>query len=479
MLEWTPWLKGLLLGAWILYLLVLGMWVILQKRAPVATLSWILVLALLPYVGFLIFYFLGPQRMRKRSAQYWRTGTRQYLSDEMQAMQARTRNAPAALIEVARLGVGSNGIYPCSAQQVRLLTSGADTFDAILAAIAQAKHHVHLEYYIYEPDQTGTRLRDLLVQKAQAGVKVRLLLDALGSSRINAAFLRPLRQAGGEVALFNTPRLGRRGRPVINYRTHRKIVVCDGHVAFTGGVNITDEEDQRIRADAYHDMHLAVEGNLSFWLQFVFLEDWCYANNMRFGDCVPDWRNYLHTSEVGKYDVQLFASGPNTPQEPIHRVMVEAIHAARDRVWLTTPYFVPTEAAMMALTSAAYRGVDVQLMVPRQSDSKFVTLAARSYFDELTEAGVRIWEYESRMLHSKTMLVDHSFGLVGTANFDIRSFRLNYEVAVGVYNAEFVTELAEQFEKDIFQSRCVARMRFLPLHSRLAEALARLASPLL
>lgn len=479
MFDWTPLFKGVLLGAWVFYLLVLGIWVVLQKRAPVATLSWIMVLAFLPYVGFIIFYFLGPQRMRKRSAQYWHSGTRQYLSDEMLAMQMRTRNTPAQLIQVARLGAGSNGIYPCSAQEIQLLDSGAQTFDAIFDAIAKAKHHVHLEYYIYEPDQTGTRLRDLLVQKAKVGVKVRLLIDALGSSKINKKFLQPLLDAGAEVAFFNNPKLGRRGRPVINYRTHRKIVVCDAEIAFTGGVNITDEEDIRIRADAYHDMHLYIKGNLTFWLQFVFLEDWCYANNMRFGDCIPDWRQYLRTHEVGKYDVQLFASGPNTPQEPIHRVMVEAIHAARERVWLTTPYFVPTEAAMMALTSAAYRGVDVQLMVPLHTDSVFVTLAARSYFDELAEAGVKIWEYEAGMLHSKTMLVDHHLGLIGTANFDIRSFRLNYEVAVGVYNAEFVEKLACQFEKDIACSKRVPTVRFLPFSSRLAEAAARLASPLL
>ena len=317
------------------------------------------------------------------------------------------------------------------------------------------------------------------MQKAREGVQVRLLLDALGSKKVRRKFLQPLLDAGGEVALFHDSRLGRRWRPVINYRTHRKIVVCDGTTAFTGGVNISDKQDRRVRSDAYHDLHLRVEGNLAFWLQFVFLEDWCYAKNMKIGDCIPDWRHYLKVSEPGPYDVQLFASGPNNPDEPIHRILVEAIHAARKRVLLTTPYFVPTEAAMMALTNAALRGVDVQIMVPRQSDSRLVTLAARSYFDELRGAGVQIWEFEARMLHAKTMVVDERFGYIGTANFDIRSFRLNYEVAVGVYDAGFARVLAQQFDNEKKLCRAVPLQRKLSLVQQFLEAAARLASPML
>lgn len=478
--EWSPWLMGLLLAAWLAYVVVLVVWVVLQKRAPVATISWILVLWLLPYVGFLFFYFLGPQRLRKQVFRRLRSSsTLPYVSDELQTLKKRTQHAPLDLLQIVHLGVGTTGIYPSTAQKVELLRSGAETFDAIMAQIAAARHHVHLEYYIYEPDQTGTRLRDLLAQKAREGVKVRLLIDALGSKNTRRRFLQPLVDAGGEVAFFHDSKFGRRWRPVTNYRTHRKIVVCDGETAFTGGVNISDQEDLRIRDDAYHDLHLQAHGNLAFWLQFVFLEDWCYAKNAKIGDCVPNWRDYLQVSEPGSYDVQLYASGPNNPEEPIHRILVEAIHAAHDRILLATPYFVPTEAAIMALTNAAFRGVDVQIMVPRRSDSWLVTLAARSYFDELQIAGVKIWEFEERMLHSKTMVVDERFGYIGTANFDIRSFRLNYEVGVGIYGRDFARVLANQFEQDKTQSRQVPEQRKLGFPERLAEAIARLASPML
>ncbi|RMX08333.1 cardiolipin synthase [Corticibacter populi] len=469
----------ILSAAWLLYLVVLTVWVVLQKRAPEATVGWILTLALLPYVGFVIFYFFGPQRLRRQYRRRLHSQMAFYVSDDLEALKQRTRNTPAILLQLARLGVGSTGIYPCTAQRIELLSSGAQAFDAIMDGIRAARRHVHLEYYIFEPDQTGTRLRDLLLQKAREGVEVRLLIDALGSKNLHRRFLQPLVDAGVQVARFHDTRFGRRWRPVINYRTHRKIVVCDGELAFTGGVNITDEEDLRVRPDAYHDMHIALQGNPAFWLQIVFLEDWAYATGRSIGDSVPHLRDYLPVSEVGPYDVQVFTSGPNNPAEPIHRCYVEAIHAARERVLLTTPYFVPTEAAMMALTNVAMRGVEVHLLVPRLSDSRLVTLAARSYFDELIEAGVTVWEYGPRMLHSKTMVVDAHFGFIGTANFDIRSFRLNYEVGVGVYSTEFAHALAAQFELDLRQARKVPAGRQLPLGSRLAEASARLFSPML
>ena len=187
---------------------------------------------------------------------------------------------------------------------------------------------------------------------------MRLLVDALGSKRLRKSFVQPMLDAGVQFARFHDTRFGRRWRPVINYRTHRKIVVCDGTLAFTGGVNITDEEDKRIRADAYHDVHVQLQGNPAFWLQVVFLEDWVYATGRPLEQEVPDWRSLLPVSDVGPYNVQVLTSGPNNPLEPIHRCYIEAIHDASERVLLTTPYFVPSAAAKTALTSAALSGVD-------------------------------------------------------------------------------------------------------------------------
>src|SRR5690606_1180275 len=200
-----------------------------------------------------------------------------------------------------------------SATAADLLSGGAATFDAIFEAVDAAQHHIHLEYYIYEPDGIGTQLRDRLVARARAGVQVRLLIDALGSKRVGRKFLAPLREAGVQVALFHDSRIGRRLRPVINYRTHRKIVVCDGCIGFTGGVNITDEEDRRARAGAYHDVHLRLEGAAVRWLQTTFLEDWAYATGERprglGGDLLSQ---LLPRLDAGRIPVQIVSSGPDT-----------------------------------------------------------------------------------------------------------------------------------------------------------------------
>ena len=321
-----------------------------------------------------------------------------------------------------------------------------------------------------------------LTERAQAGVQVRLLVDALGSKRLGRRHYQALLDAGAEVALFHPPKLGRRLRPVINFRTHRKIVVIDGTLGFTGGVNITDTEDKRLQADpchAYHDIHLRLQGPVVSWLQHVFLEDWAYALDYRHPAMPQDFAALLPPQDDGPALAQIMASGPDSPLEAIHRVFVDACYAAHQRLWLATPYFVPTEAALLALTSAALRGVDVRVLVPERSDSLLVTCAARSYFDELLECGVKVYLYQKRMLHAKTMVVDDMLGMVGTANFDTRSFRLNYEVCALVYTPVFAQQLADQFSRDLAQAERIFEHRPQPLPQRLSDAVARLFSPLL
>src|SRR5690606_22194530 len=274
---------------------------------------------------------------------------------------------------------------------VRLLVDGAAKYDALLADIASARAHIHLEYYIWHPDRTGTALRDALVERAKAGVKVRLLVDAFGGGKC-ARLFRPLVEAGGELAWFHPTRFGRVWqRPWANLRNHRKLVVIDGRIGYTGGMNITDDQNERVDPAAYRDLHLRLEGNVVRALQLVFVEDWAYATGER--DFIGEVARQTPRQPTGPVCAQVVPSGPDSPWEAIHRMHVGAIHAARERVWLVTPYFVPGEAAMMALTSAALAGLDVRLLVPRMSDSRLVTLAARSYFGPLLVAGVKIYEY--------------------------------------------------------------------------------------
>jgi cardiolipin synthase len=290
--------------------------------------------------------------------------------------------------------------------------------------------------------------------------------------------LQPLLDAGAEVAWFHPTRFRPFTRPWVNLRSHRKIVVVDGCLGFLGGINVTDDENEALVPDAYRDLHLRVEGAVVRSLQLVFVEDWVYAVGCQarvFSDA-----GYWPDPAAGTVGAQVLVSGPDSSWEAIHRLHVAAIHEAQRRVWLVTPYFVPGEAARMALTSAALGGLDVRLLVPRWSDSRLVTLAGRSYFDELLKAGVQVYEYGPRMLHTKALLTDDDLCLVGSANFDHRSFRLNFEVSMLLRDRGNCEELARHIEGEFGRARRVRLDRPLGLwRHRLPEAFARLLSPLL
>lgn len=464
-----PHIRLALSVVWLVYLVGLGLWIALQKREPAATLSWMISLAALPYVGFLVYYVFGPQKIKRH---------RKRRLKHQVALPAHEQST-GEVAELGRLAQASTDIPATTARDIRLLVDGGNKYPALLADIAAARHHVHLEYYIYQPDQTGIALRDALVERAKAGVVVRVLVDAMGSSKAGQRFFAPLLEAGGEVAWFHPVRLWKFwSRPWLNMRTHRKIVVIDGRIAYTGGINITDEEDDRLRTDAYRDLHMRIEGDAVRALQAVFVEDWSYTTHK--SDFVDDLARTMPESQRGDIHAHVLTSGPDSAWEPIHRLHVGAIHAASERVWLLTPYFVPGEAAIMALTSAALGGLDVRLLVPKISDSRLVTLCVRSYFDQLLAAGVKIYEYGPRMLHTKALLVDDSIAIIGTANFDNRSFRLNFEVSVLIDDAGIAGELDKLIQGEFANAPRVRDDRAQPLlRARIPEALARLMSPLL
>ena len=386
-------------------------------------------------------------------------------------------HADTAGIALGRIGTATTGYPMSTSTQVELLVDGGAAFDAIVAAIAAAQRHVHVEYYIFAADQSGTRIRDALVERARAGVKVRMLFDGVGSAMLTRAFLAPLREAGAELGHFHPVRwwLTLFLRPKLNLRSHRKIVICDGLVGFTGGINVTDDESERVNPNAYHDLHLRFEGDAVRWLQVAWLEDWHYATER----ALPG-SDVFAPAVVGSICTQIVPSGPDNPWEPIHRLHVEAIHRSEQKVWLATPYFVPSQAALFALGGAAMRGVDVRLILPARSDSRLVDASARSYFIRLQKTGVRIYQYGPRMLHTKALLVDDELAVIGSANFDSRSFRLNFELSVLFCNKGVAADLDRVFTAD-FAAACELANPS-PKSSfaqRLGEGVARLFSPIL
>ncbi len=464
----SHWLIVVLLIAWPIYMVVLGVWVILQRREPVATLGWIMALAFLPYVGFLIYFLFGPQHINRSARR--RVAAHKLIGQRGSSKLGADDDA------LDRMVLTMTGYPPTTASNVELLVDGGATYDALVKAIESAQKHIHVEYYIYAGDRTGTRIRDALIERAKAGVKVRMLLDGVGTS-LARKFVLPLHEAGVELAFFHPVRwwMAPFARPKLNMRSHRKIVICDGKVGFTGGINITDDENETLNPQAFHDLHMRVEGDVVRWLQVAWLEDWNYVTEKQLDD-----ESLYPEPAPGPIALQVVPAGPDNDWEPIHRLQVEAIHRAERRVWLATPYFVPSRAALFALEGAAMRGLDVRIVIPKKSDSHLVTAAARSYFDKLFKAGVRVYEYGPRMLHSKALLVDDATAIIGTSNFDTRSFSLNFEIVILFCDKGVAGKLEQSLTQDMASAEEVTKDSPKPGRwGRFKEASARLFSPLL
>lgn len=475
---------ALLSLAWLAWIILTAIALVLERRSPTATLAWLLALLFLPYIGFAIYFLFGPRRLQRRRLRYSRARIRliQSTHSHLRPEDSPLAHSPDTLEQhLAVLLKRSGQGVPMLADSVELLETGDECFDAIEAAVRAAVHHIHLEYYIWQPDSVGTRLRDLLVEKARAGVEVRLLLDAIGSSNIGRRFLQPLHDAGAMTAWFNPLRLPRLHSSQINFRTHRKIIVLDGRIGFFGGINICDDHSSSFGSaeNAWRDTHLRIEGEPVHRLQFIFLEDWLFATDQ--APFIPEFfPTFPDQSAAGRPWVQVIESGPDNPRYAIARFFFVAITGAQRQILLTTPYFVPDAPLYTALITAALRGVEVRILVPKQSDSRLVTAAARSYYADLVDAGVRIDEYGPPMLHAKVLVVDGRIAAVGSANFDNRSLALNFEVMAAIYDQETAACLIASFEADCrLAQRYVKPGRRTPLGQRLLESFARLLSPLL
>jgi cardiolipin synthase len=489
---------------------VLGsiVFVVMQRRRPTATLAWIVAFFSLPLLAAPLYFFFGPRKLRRRKIR--REFAKRYASQIAPSQQPAMPDTLASrhwLSSLARIGTAYGDAPPKQSRAVEIYTEGDDAYAAIEAAMQAAREHVHLEYYIFEPDEVGRRWSEILAAKAREGVAVRVLVDALGSKNCKPRFWKPLRDAGAEVRLFNPPALFRMRASLLNFRTHRKIVIVDGRIAFTGGINVSEgysggssssSDGGRKQSDetrlAWRDTHIRIDGAAALDLQMIFLEDWLYGGTGNPLHRRSDKALMSTPADIGRWFpqepadapspqgpwVQIIASGPDETTPAIHRYFFTAISSARRRIWLTTPYFVPDEPMMTALVTARARGVDVRLLLPRMSDSRFVTAAASTFAEEIMQEGVGVWEYVPRMIHAKTIVIDDELSIVGTANIDNRSFRLNFEVMAAIYDAGVNRQLTQTFQEDLRHAeRLQPHHAHRPFHERLLKSIARLAAPLL
>jgi len=453
--------------------------VLVERRHPTATLAWILAIVFIPFLGVLLFFALSwrrPERVRKR------------YHESHEAFLRRSGNWPAIggadgefahgeFRALAQALERMEGFPARAGNEVDFATDGPTFRQMLLSGIRSAKRHAHLEFYIYQNDDTGNAVTDALCEKAREGVECRLLLDAVGALWFHKSCLARLREAGVKVDFFH-PVDPLRKRFYINYRMHRKIAVFDGVAALTGGRNVGDEYAGRRKGEReWQDLSLFIRGPAVLDLQQVFLKDWYYTT----GEALDPARYCPPPRAVGDEVVQVVPSEPSPLGSAAEFGHLLAVRAARESLKIVTPYFVPPESMQAALISAALSGVNVEIVVPVVSDSPPSLWAGRSIYRELIEAGVRIWEYQDGMLHGKLMVVDDHWCAAGSANMDCRSFRLAFEVTCLVYSRLDIPQLVHLFEQ--YRAKSVRVEDPLAYERRLRDrlrcSLARLASPLL
>lgn len=427
--------------------------IFIERKNPAKTLAWILVLFFLPIVGAVV-YLVFAQNISRRKIYNLDDKDRKIIRDsledqieEMNSGELEFSNEAANIWrQMIKLNLVYGESYLTQNNSIDMFNDGKDFFRSLMKDIKSAKYSIDVEFYIIKPDFIGQRLLNLLTDKAKEGVRVRLLIDALGSRRISDNKLKDFIDAGGEVEYFFKPKFKYLNFD-LNYRNHRKIVVIDNKYGYIGGFNIAKEYLGFKKSFGYwRDTHLRIVGNSVQDLKAIFLMDWSVERGEK-----PDFDEIDFYSETTESNiaVQVVMSGPDSVKEQIKRSMMRMITFAGEKIYLQTPYFVPDRAMIESLKMAAQSGVDVKIMIPCMPDHPFVYWANYAYCGELIKSGARVFRYENGFLHAKTLVVDGEVSTVGSANFDVRSFRLNFEANAFVYDKDFATKMEKTFEDDM------------------------------
>ena len=449
-------------------------WILVPKilfsgKRPESTLAWIWAVLLFPFIGPIAFLLFGVDRVtrariRKRSH------------------QARERAVP----EDCPIPEGHEPLFhaleklsdipTATAREIQLLTNAEEFYPALERRIREARHHVHIEFFIWENDKHGARLRDALIDAVKRGVEVRLLLDRMGCKNTDREFFTPLRAAGGEFAWFRALNPLRK-RFSLHLRNHRKLQIIDGRIAFIGGMNVGKEYMGENRdLGFWRDQQIEVQGNVVSALQQVFVEDWHFAAEK----LIEGEEYFPERGDCGPIAAQVVLGGPDLPHEPMAESTLAVLYHAKKRAWIATGYFAPDARLLSALRIAALRGVDVRILNTEKSDHPYLVGIAHSYYEDLMAAGVRILEYAKGINHAKSMLIDDELLMIGSANFDDRSMRLNFELNILLRSGAGAKALEHAFEEDFAESHELEFRKFKqrPFKRRVMEALVRPLAPM-
>jgi len=449
---------------------------VMETRTSQGAIAWVIFLVMLPYLALPAYWIFGRSRFvgYRKVKSVVDAEVRDRLSALLEAMEEHrakevARDAPGAVAErLAELPYTEHN-------RVELLIDGEATFRSILEGVARAREYILFQFFIVHDDAIGREVRERLIARAKEGVRICFLYDEMGSHALGGEYLEGLKRAGVAVSAFNSRR-GWRNKFQINFRNHRKTVIVDGKEAWLGGHNVGDEYLGRDpKFGHWRDTHLRIEGPAVLAVQLSFLEDWFWATRQTVGGL-----HWEPEAAEGNARVLVIPSGPADELETAELMFLHAINVARKRLWIASPYFVPDDAVVYALQLAGMRGVDVRILIPDRPDHLAVWLAAFSYFEDAGKTGVRFYRYRRGFLHEKVMLIDDQAATVGTANFDNRSFRLNFEITAVVEDPGFIREVEAMFERDFADAKPESpeTLRRKPFWFNVAVRLARLSAPI-
>lgn len=471
---------GIAIGVVVLNIFFSFSLIFIERKDPTTTWAWLLILLVLPGIGFLGYLMFGQNLSRQKIFK------EKIISDEKKRMASSQdqmnfseHSGGDRFSDIQKMNFNNSGAKYTINNSVNVYTNGEDKFRQLLEDIRNAKNYIHVEYYIFRKDLLGRQIINELTKKAKEGLEVRLLVDAMGSRMLTKKTLKHYIEAGGKFSLF-FPGILPHVNTRINYRNHRKIVVIDGVYGYVGGFNVGKEYiNQDPEFGFWRDTHIRIKGDAVNDLNERFLLDWCYAS----GEKITNYNKYIceHKDSSGDVCMQIVTSGPDHKEEYIRNAYIKIINNAKKNVYLETPYFVPDQPVLEALKISALSGVDVRIIIPGKADHFFMKWAASSYIGELLEAGVKVYTYNNGFIHAKTIVSDSGVMSIGTANMDIRSFKLNFEVNAFIYDDRVAINGENQFRKDMEFSQEITKEIYnnRKLLLRIEESLIRLLSPIL
>lgn len=447
---------------------------LVENRNPVKSIAWIMVLVFLPIVGFFCYILVG-RKFRKRHVISKRSLLINKKSNTVDLTELPQLGLPDEQKSIATLAFRNSDAALHENNDVKIYTNANELYDNIVEDLRKAKHHIHMEYYIFLADKIGQRIMDVLKEKAQEGVIVRVIIDDVGSWQLKKKKIKELREAGIEIQSFlevGLPYINSR----VNYRNHRKIIVVDGLVGYTGGFNIADRYVDGLKWGSWRDTHIRLEGSAVLGLQKNFLMDWFFVKR----ELIEDAVFYPEQEKKGDSLTQIVISGPDMAWESMMQIFAKAFMEAKKRIYIESPYFLPPESLITALQTAALCGIDVRLILPKKSDAKVTLYSTFSYIEQMLKAGIKVYQYEPGFIHSKIVITD-DISFIGSANMDFRSFEQNFELNAIIYDQEVAQQMTEIFQEDETNSVEITKEAWATrrISQKILESLSRLLSPLL